>query len=96
MLTYALCGCAAYEAYRKCGSAGCPGDAQLTAEVRTLLAEHRELSAPNQVYVRTLDRVVYLSGQVTTDLQRDIAESLARAAGARSVVDNISLPYTGR
>src|SRR5580698_2878093 len=85
-----LCGCADYAAYRKCGS-GCPGDAELNASVTALLAQHRALAAPNQVYARTLDRVVYLTGQVATGLQRDTAESLVRGApGVLRVVDNIA------
>ena len=87
-----LCACSAYNAYRKCGSEGCPGDSQMTAAVQAQLAQHQELAAPNHVYVKTLDGVVYLSGQVTTDLQRSTAVSAARqAAGVTKVVDNIAL-----
>jgi osmotically-inducible protein OsmY len=94
--TQLLCGCTTYHVYRKCG-AGCPGDAQITAEVRSLLSQHPELGPPNEVYVHTLDRVVYLSGQTATGLQRDTAEALARRApGERGVVDTISLEYNGR
>ena len=93
----ALCGCAAYDAYRKCGTRGCSGDAQITREVEAQLDEHPQLLAPNLVYVQTLDGVVYLSGQVATELQREEAVLAARGApGARRVVDNIALPYTGR
>lgn len=97
LLANSLGGCAAYSVYKKCGLSGCPGDAQITAEVRARLKRHPVLTAPNQVYVQTLDGVAYLSGQVATDLQRDIAESAAReAAGARRVVDSIALTYSGR
>jgi osmotically-inducible protein OsmY len=97
IVTGSLPGCTAYSAYRKCGSRGCPGDAQLTAEVRELLKQHPALGPPNQVYVQTLDRVVYLTGQVATDLQRDTAESLAReASGVSRVVNTIALTYAGR
>lgn len=97
ILTGALGGCAAYHAYRKCGWNGCPGDAAITAEVYALLAQHPALGPPNQVYVQTLDRVVYLTGQVATDLQREIADSAAREApDARQVIDTIALPYNGR
>ena len=93
----ALNGCAAYQAYRKCGLAGCPGDAQVTSAVYDQLQRHPALAPPTQVYVHTLDRVVYLSGQVATDLQRDSAETAAREApGARRVVDSIALTYSGR
>jgi osmotically-inducible protein OsmY len=91
-----LSGCAALDTMYKCG-AGCPGDAQISSAVRARLDQHRELLAPNQVYVSTLDRTVYLSGQVATDLQRDIAERVARTTpGVPRVVDLISLEYTGR
>jgi osmotically-inducible protein OsmY len=47
--------------------------------------------------VQTLDRVVYLTGQMATDLQRDTAESVAREApGPSRVVNTIALTYTGR
>lgn len=93
----ALGGCAAVREYRECGYHGCPGDANITAQVQALLGQHPALSAPNRVYVQTLDRVVYLSGQVATGLQRLTAESLARGApGVGRVVDNIALTYEGR
>jgi osmotically-inducible protein OsmY len=92
-----LCGCAEYGAYRKCGARSCPADARITSEVQAALRQHPALGPPNLVYVQTLDRVVYLSGQVATDLQRENAESAAREApGVRGVVDLIGLPYTGR
>ncbi|HUO20091.1 MAG TPA: BON domain-containing protein [Steroidobacteraceae bacterium] len=91
-----LDGCAALDTLRKCG-AGCPGDAAMSAQVRARLSHYPELLAPNRVYVSTLDRVVYLSGEVATDLQRDTAESVARATpGVPRVVDLISLEYNGR
>jgi osmotically-inducible protein OsmY len=91
-----LGGCAAIETWHKCG-AGCPGDAEMSARVRARLADYPELLAPNRVYVSTLDRVVYLSGEVATDLQRDTAETVARATpGVPRVVDTISLEYNGR
>jgi osmotically-inducible protein OsmY len=89
-------GCAAVETLRKCG-AGCPGDAELTAAVRARLVQHTELLAPNRVYVRALDGVVYLSGEVVTDVQRATAETVAlQTPGVPRVVDLISLEYNGR
>jgi osmotically-inducible protein OsmY len=83
-----LHGCATYEARAKCGEAGCAGDAQITESVQRLFKQHREFA--NQLYVKTLDSVVYLSGQAATDLQRDDAESLARnVPGVTKVVNNI-------
>ena len=93
----AVCGCAPYHAYRTCGRRGCPGDAEITAAVHARLAAHPVLRAPNQVYVQTLAGVVYLSGQVATDLQRDIAATAAaEAPGVQRVVDSIALTYSGR
>jgi osmotically-inducible protein OsmY len=92
-----LAGCSAYQDLRDCGWRGCPGDAQVTAEVQQLIDQHTALLAPNHVYVQTLKRVVYLSGQVATDLQREDAQSIAaHAKGVHRVVNNIALPYEGR
>ena len=92
-----LTGCTTYQAWRKCGLEGCPGDAQLRAEVMSGLHHYPALGAPNRIYVQTLDGVVYLSGQVQTDLQRADAESAARqAAAGHRLVDNIALGYSGR
>jgi osmotically-inducible protein OsmY len=94
MLTGALPACAAY---RKCGFAGCPGDAKITAEVRALIEHYPALNPPNSVRVQTLDHVVYLTGEVNTDLERSMAESVALAvAGVTRVVNSISLGYGGR
>ena len=98
-LALALClpGCTGYEAYRKCGWHGCPGDQSISAQVRSLLEQHPALGPPNHVYVQTADGVVFLSGLVATDLQRETAESVAReASGVREVVNSIALSYEGR
>jgi osmotically-inducible protein OsmY len=93
VLTGALAGCAAYS---KCGFRGCPGDANITAEVRTRLDQYPALQAPNSVRARTLNRVVYLYGQVDTDLERQLAESVAvEAAGGARVVDSIAVSNVG-
>ena len=88
-------GCATLDTWRKCG-AGCPGDAEISAAVRTRLYQHTEMLAPNRVYVSTLDGVVYLSGEVVTDTQRLDAENIAHAApGVTRVVNVISLEFQG-
>jgi osmotically-inducible protein OsmY len=93
VLTGVLPGCAAY---RSCGFRGCPGDAQITSKVQSQLEHYPALEAPNLVYVRTLDRVVYLYGQVDTDLERQLAESVAvEAAGGARVVDSIAISNVG-
>jgi osmotically-inducible protein OsmY len=94
ILAAALPGCAVYS---KCGFHGCPGDAKITADVRTLIATYPALEAPNSVRVQTMDRVVYLNGQVDTELERSTAESAARSvAGVTRVVNSISLSNPGR
>ncbi len=85
-------GCAAIAAYRKCGGAGCPGDAAITADVRRLFQQHPSLQPPNQVDVQTIDHVVYLYGLVDTDMERQLAGSVAReAAGVSKVVNTVGL-----
>jgi len=89
VLTGALPGCAAY---RKCGFWGCPGDAEITAQVRALFEQHPALEPPNLLDIQTRDRVVYLSGVVDTDLERQMAESVAHEAkGVAKVVNSIGL-----
>ena len=89
VLTGALSGCAVYG---KCGFHGCPGDAQITAEVRALFNQHPVLEPPNLINVQTLNHVVYLYGLVDTDLESEIAESVARRApGVAKVVNSIGI-----
>ena len=92
LLTGALSACAEYRSYEKCGGGSCPGDANITANVQGLFAQHSELEGPDQLYVKTVDHVVYLSGTVETGLHRDIAASVARdATGVSSVVNGIAI-----
>jgi osmotically-inducible protein OsmY len=94
IVTGVLSGCATY---RKCGLTGCPGDAQITADIEALIRQHPAIEAPNSVRVSTIDRVVYLYGQVDTEQERATAESLAhQIAGVRRVVDSISFSNVGR
>jgi osmotically-inducible protein OsmY len=94
VLTGALSACAEY---RKCGFTGCAGDAKIAADVRTLIHQYPALEAPNSVRVQSMDHVVYLYGQVDTELERSMAESVARAVPeVRRVVDSISLSNAGR
>jgi osmotically-inducible protein OsmY len=89
VLTATLPGCAAY---KKCGFAGCPGDAEITAQVRALFDQYPVLKPPNLLEVQTLDHVVYLNGVVDTDLERQMAESVAHEAkGVAKVVNSIGL-----
>jgi len=93
----ALAGCAVVASYEKCGRAGCPADAPITAEVRRLYRQHPSIEAPNLIDVQTLDGVVYLYGIVDTDMQRQLAESVAlEATGVRRVVNAIGIENQGR
>ncbi len=94
ILSGSLCACRVYE---KCGITGFPGDAKITADVEALLRKYPELEPPNLIYVQTLDRVVYLTGQVDTDAQRVTANSVTlRVPGVKRVVNSINLSYQGR
>jgi osmotically-inducible protein OsmY len=82
-------GCAAE---RKCGLEGCPGDAQITTKVQSLLEQHPEIGT--EVRVQTLDSVVYLSGYVAAGQIRTVAEDVARTApGVSKVVDSIAVTH---
>ena len=94
-LASVMSGCAAV--HQCAGSAECNADERLTRAVLSQLAQYPELLPPNQVYVETRKGVVYLTGQVATDLQRANAEAAARqTAGVHKVIDNIALGYHGR
>jgi osmotically-inducible protein OsmY len=89
LLTGLLPGCAAE---RKCGWAGCPGDAQITANLQTQLNRHPDLEGVNSINVQTLDHVVYLSGEVGSGLMRETAEAIARKTpGVTQVEDTIAV-----
>jgi osmotically-inducible protein OsmY len=89
ILSGALLGCATN---RKCGIHGCPSDAKTTAEVQALFNQHPALEPPNLLSVQTLDHVVYLYGLVDTDLEREMAESVAlQATGVTKVVNSIGI-----
>jgi osmotically-inducible protein OsmY len=93
VLTGVLSGCATY---RKCGFEGCADDARITADIEALIRQHPAIEAPNSVRVSTIDHVVYLYGQVDTELQRATAETLAhQVAGVQRVVDSINFSYQG-
>lgn len=88
-VTGAQSGCASY---RKCGFRGCPGDAAITAEMRALFSQHPVLEPPNLLTMQTLDHMVYLYSVVDTDLEREIAESVAlQAKGVAKVVNSIGI-----
>jgi osmotically-inducible protein OsmY len=87
-----LPGCAVYQTYEKCGFGGCADDQRITRDVQALFHQHPALEPPNLIEVQTLDHVVYLNGLVDTDLERQMAESVAAGAkGVRRVINSIGL-----
>ena len=94
VLVAALQGCVSSS---QCTSAECQSDAKITADVKEHLKAYRELAAPNRVDVQTRGGVVYLTGQVISELQRDTAQRVAeQTPGVGQVVNSISLSYSGR
>ncbi len=86
-----LSGCATFDS---CKGSACSADAGITTSVRSELAEHAEL---RDIGVQTIEGVVYLSGLVDTDLEREEAESAARrVTGIVSVVNTISVRNAGQ
>jgi osmotically-inducible protein OsmY len=81
-LAAVLTGCASFG---KCGLQECSGDAKITAEVRSLLAQSPALGGTNHISVQTLRGVVYLRGVVSTPNQ--IADAGSIAAQAEGVTD---------
>jgi osmotically-inducible protein OsmY len=77
-----------------CATTGGAGDEKITANVKTLIDQHPDLGPPGTIQVQTVDHVVYLNGIVSDGLERDAAESLARAApGVTNVVDSIAVSH---
>jgi osmotically-inducible protein OsmY len=65
-------------------------NAGITAEVRSAMAQRRDMQAPNQIYVETRGHVVYLSGQAYSSISRDDALEIARKVpGVTQVVSTI-------
>jgi hypothetical protein len=71
---------------------GNPDDGRINAEVREAIAQHRDLGAPNQIYVQSRDHVVFLSGWVYSGLSGDNAIEIARKVpGVTRVVSTIGV-----
>lgn len=93
VVAVALAGCTVTD---ECRFVACRDDAKITAEVRTLINANPALASPNMIRVQTRDHVVYLTGQVNTDLVRSIADSVAgTVVGVTGVVDSIGIDDVG-
>jgi osmotically-inducible protein OsmY len=87
MLAVGLNGCAVFA---KCTPENCATDKEINANVSELFTEHRELGAPAEIHIQTINGVVYLSGPVDTDFEVRHAEALARqVANVKDVENNL-------
>jgi osmotically-inducible protein OsmY len=78
------------------GLSGSPGDDGISAHVRAQLSQYPSLRSSDSLRVKTYGRVVYLTGQVATDEERDLAESVtSEVAGVARVVDTVSISFPG-
>jgi osmotically-inducible protein OsmY len=94
LLATTLAACSTVDVYRKCGFAGCAGDARITASVEGRLRENLAIEYWG-IQVQTLDHVVYLYGLVDTGLERNIIESTAlEVPGVERVVNSIGIRNT--
>jgi osmotically-inducible protein OsmY len=94
LLALATAGC---ESFGKCTSEACVADAKITADVRALLDGHSELGSPGSIRVQTIKGVVYLNGEVDTDLERRDAETIAyQAADVKEVVNSVAVRGNSR
>jgi osmotically-inducible protein OsmY len=71
-----------------------PEDTKIAAHVRALLDERPDLGPPTSIQVSSSNHVVYLSGLVSTGLERADAEEIARQApGVARVVSNVTVEH---
>jgi osmotically-inducible protein OsmY len=91
VLAGALPGCAAYHTYEKCGFSGCPGDAQITAQIQSQINQRGDLES-TAITVQTFDHVVYLYGVVSSGLEISDTESIARGVpGVKQVINSMAI-----
>jgi osmotically-inducible protein OsmY len=89
-----LSGCVGFG---KCDPASCAGDAKITADVRALIKDHRELGAPAAFRVQTIGGIVYIYGLVDTDMERRSFETLVmRLPDVKDVVNSLDVRNSNR
>jgi osmotically-inducible protein OsmY len=90
-LTGALPGCAEY---RECGVGGCPSDEKITASVQARLDQDASFGPPGSIQVQTLNRVVFLNGEVDVGSEKATAASEAKQVrGVTRIVNNIDVQH---
>jgi osmotically-inducible protein OsmY len=88
-----LGGCAALE----CSPENCATDARITAEVREVFVRYPALGAPGELHVQTINGVVYLNGQVNSDMEMRIARALVmQVPNVKDVVNSLTPRANGR
>ena len=86
-----LQGCVAFQT---CRSSSCEGDSKIKTDVQMRLDTLADLGAPGSIRVQSLNRVVYLNGQVSGGLEKTIAENVAtQTAGVANVVNSIDVSH---
>lgn len=76
----------------RCGYRECAEETAIRVEVEGRFAQYPELRPPNVLYVQVREHLVTLSGEVTTEYERRLAESVAQqASGVTRVVNMISI-----
>jgi BON domain len=76
VLAAALSACAVFPK-----SSNPTADSAITADVKSRFAQDAEFIHPAELYIQTVNGVVYLNGKVNTGLQRRRAEDIAREDG---------------
>ena len=80
--------------FGKCDSEACAGDARITADVQSRMNEMQDFGPPGSIHVQTIDRVVFLNGEVVGGLSKRLAESVAtQAPGVLRVVNAIDVEH---
>jgi osmotically-inducible protein OsmY len=85
LVSVALIGCATTG---KCGTQGCPSDAEITRKVQAQLDQRADFGAPGTISVQTVDHVVYLSGNVSVNSMRRAAANVAQRVSGVTRVEN--------
>jgi hypothetical protein len=81
----------------RCGDHECPEEVAVRTEVEALYSQYPELRPPNQLYVQVHGSLVTISGQVNSEYERRLAESVAhQAKGVAQVVNLVGINYSGR
>ncbi len=97
LATTLLCASAGCATHGECGYRECPEETTIRVEVERRFAAYPELRPPNILYVQVHGHLVTLSGQVNSEYERRLAESVAaQAAGTARVVNLIGLTNTSR